>query len=198
VEDVGRELVRSLDAQQHARALISPVAPVDIVGGNRPRLGEGDLPLPLPDVWRGRFRGELGVRLRTLQEHAERTVGLRPEHLDALRLTTTPKGVPVRSLRKKQQELLRSLLELYLGRLPDELAEDEAAKLAGSGLDELSFAWAGSVMPGEPHYYRVQGRELLVEYDNTQRGVNHIHSVWRDMRRDFGDDVLLQHYRTSH
>jgi Protein of unknown function (DUF3500) len=198
VEDLARELVRSLDPQQEALALISSVAPVDIVGGNRSRLAEGAVPLPLPEVWRGRFDGELGDRLRSAQEQAERAVGLRPEHLEALRLTSTPKGVPATSLRTQQQDLLRRLLGLYVGRLPDELAEAEAAKVNGSRLDELSFAWAGSVVPDEPHYYRVQGSELLVEYDNTQRGVNHVHSVWRDLRGDFGDDVLLQHYRTSH
>ena len=37
------------------RAVISPVPPVDIVGGNRPRVREGDVALPLGDVWRGRF-----------------------------------------------------------------------------------------------------------------------------------------------
>jgi Protein of unknown function (DUF3500) len=197
-EDLGRELVQSLDPQQHALALISAAAPVDIVGGNRPRLGEGDLPLPLPEVWRGRFDGELGDRLRVVQEQAERTVGLRLEHLEALRLTTTPKGIPATSLRAEQQDQLRHLLDVYVRRLPDELADDEAAKLAGPGFEELSFAWAGSVRPGEPHYYRVQGTQLLVEYDNTQRGVNHVHSVWRDLRRDFGGDVLLRHYQTSH
>ncbi len=35
-EDLGRELVRSLDAGQLDRALISPVAPVDLVTANRP------------------------------------------------------------------------------------------------------------------------------------------------------------------
>ena len=46
-EDLGRELVRSLDAGQLDRALISPVAPVDLVTANRPHVSEGDRPLPL-------------------------------------------------------------------------------------------------------------------------------------------------------
>ena len=52
-EDLARELVRSLDEAQSASALISSVAPVDIVGGNRPHLGDGDVLMPLPDLWRG-------------------------------------------------------------------------------------------------------------------------------------------------
>ena len=35
---------------------------------------------------------------------------------------------------------------------------------------------------------------LLIEYDNTQDRANHIHSVWRNLRRDFAGDLLAQHY----
>jgi hypothetical protein len=38
---------------------------------------------------------------------------------------------------------------------------------------------------------------VLIEYDNTQNGANHIHSVWRDPQDDFGVDLLRQHYATS-
>ena len=79
--------------------------------------------------------------------------------------------------------MLRALLDVYVGRVPEELADVQAAKYADDdALDELSFAWAGGLEPGQPHYYRVQGGTLLAEYDNTQRGVNHVHTVWRDLR----------------
>ena len=35
-----------------AAAMLSPVAPVDLVTGNRARLSEGDQALPLTDIWR--------------------------------------------------------------------------------------------------------------------------------------------------
>jgi hypothetical protein len=197
-EDLGRELVRLLDEPQRALATVSPVAPVDIVSANRARVGAGELPLPLDDVWRERFDGELGDRLRVIQETAEDAAGLRAEHLDAVRLTTVPKGVPVISLDGPQQKLLRALLDVYVHRIPDACAEKEAAKYAGSRLDAMSFLWAGSTTPGQPRYYRIQGPRLLVEYDNTQRDANHVHSVWRDPEGDFGEDLLLRHYRTSH
>jgi len=44
-----RELVRSLDEAQTERALLTGTAPVDIVGDNRPRIGDGNLLMPLPD-----------------------------------------------------------------------------------------------------------------------------------------------------
>ena len=92
---------------------------------------------------------------------------------------------------------MRALLDVYLHRIPDELADDEAAKYAGPRIEALTFAWAGGIEASQPHYYRIQGPRLVVEYDNTQRNANHIHSVWRDLADDFGDDVLARHYRQA-
>lgn len=197
-EDLGRQLVRSLDDGQRGQAVLSPVAPVDIVGGNRPQVGEGDLPLPLAEVWRDRFEGPLGRRVADIQAEAERAAGLAAAHLDAVRLSLTPRGVAGSALRPAQQEVLRALLDVYLGRLPYGVAEEEAAKYRGERLGALRFAWAGGTEPREGHYYRVQGPRLLVEYDNTQRGANHVHTVWRDPDGDFGEDALREHRRRSH
>jgi hypothetical protein len=54
----------------------------------------------------------------------------------------------------------------------------------------LFFAWAGGVDRGAPHYYRIQGPRLLIEYANAQRGGNHAHSVFRDPEGDFGSDIF--------
>jgi len=56
----------------------------------------------------------------------------------------------------------------------------------------VHFAWAGSIEPGQPHYYRLQGPRLLAEYDNTQRDMNHVHTVWRDPEGvQLGPQLLL-------
>ena len=47
----------------------------------------------------------------------------------------------------------------------------------------------------QPHYYRIHGPTVLIEYDNTQNDANHIHTVYRDLERDFGGDALRAHYR---
>jgi Protein of unknown function (DUF3500) len=197
-EDLGLDLARSLDEGQRAAAVISPAPALDIVGANRPRILPGDLPLPLVDVWRGHFSGELEKHLREVQADAERKAGLRPEDLEALRLSAAPKGIAADQLDPGQQELLRALLDVYIDRIPDSLADQEAAKYRGERLAEFGFAWAGSVEPGEAHYYRVQGPRLLVEYDNAQCDPNHIHTVWRDPDGDFGEDVLATHLRLAH
>jgi Protein of unknown function (DUF3500) len=196
-EDVARELVRSLDPEQRSVAMLSPVPPVDLVTANRPRVTEGDLPLPITDIWRGRFGGELGERLHTFQEEAERQVGLTSDHLEALGIGAHPKGVSGAALRPDQREVLRALLDVYTRRIPDGLAEEQSAKYSGALIENMCFAWAGGTEPGQPHYYRVEGSRMLAEYDNTQRGANHVHAVWRDLDNDFGGDVLTEHYRQS-
>jgi hypothetical protein len=196
-EDLARELVHALDPEQRAAAVLSPAPPVDLVGANRPRVEEGDRPAALIDVWRAPFQGELGDRMRATQERAEKALGLRAEHLDAVSFTTTPKGIAAGVLSADQRELLRALLDVYVCRVPDALADAEAAKYAGPRIEGLHFAWAGGIEVGDPHYYRIQGARLLAEYDNTQRSVNHVHSVWRDPDGDFGDDVLARHYREA-
>ena len=61
-----------------------------------------------------------------------------------------------------------------------------------------TFAWAGPVDPGAPHYYRIQSDRLLIEYDKAGPEANHLHSVWRDLALDFGGDPLEAHYGAAH
>jgi len=200
-EDLGRELVRSLDETQRRSAIVNAVAPTDLVSANRTRYGqgEGDLALPLIDVWRGRFEGALGDIVTKIQRDAEENDHVTAEVLESLRLTSTPIGLSVTAMNASQREMLRALLDVYVARVPEGLADLEAAKYASDDqLETLSFCWAGGLEAGEGHYYRVQGPSLLCEYDNTQRGANHVHTVWRDPSRDFGADPLAHHYRHDH
>lgn len=96
-----------------------------------------------------------------------------------------------------QHEVLSALIDCYLERLPNELADEQKARVT-AGFDSLHLAWAGATGRGHPHYYRIQGGDLLIGYDNTQRGADHIHSVWRDLSNDFGADVRAAHYVHQH
>jgi hypothetical protein len=195
-EDLGRELFRALDAGQRARALLSPAAPTDLVGSNRPKLEAGHRPLPIAKIFRERFEGRLAELVVDMQTDLEATLGLKEPHLEALSFTAEPKGLPVSALDAGQTSILRELVGSYLARLPDQLA-DRQARLVDREIDRLGFAWAGGAERGQPHYYRIQGERLLIEYDNTQRGANHIHAVWRDLANDFGGDALARHYAQS-
>ena len=105
-------------------------------------------------------------------------------------------GLQLKDMTAAQREVVTALLDVYVTRLPDTIAEAQRANLVS--LDTAAFAWAGGIQRGEGHYYRVLGTTFLAEYDCTQNQANHIHAVWRDLTNDFGDDILKQHYRQSH
>lgn len=108
-----------------------------------------------------------------------------------------PAGIPVAKLTEDQREVLLALLELYANRMRTEMAEHDLRRIMDAGIEKVRFAWAGSTEPGKPHYYRLYGPTFLVEYDNTQNNANHIHTVWRDLENDFGDDALRRHYEQT-
>ena len=198
VEDLARELARSLDDGQRARAIVSPRAPTDLVLVNRAALRDGDGPVPLADIWRGRLGDADHERAIEIQAAADDAAALTVDDVAALSWSSTPRGLPASGMNVVQREMLDTLLGRYVGRLPDELADEQAAKFAGSALDDVHLLWAGGIEPGEPHYYRLHSAVLLAEYDNTARGANHVHTVWRDPRGDFADDVLAAHRSTHH
>ncbi|MEX2445917.1 MAG: DUF3500 domain-containing protein [Dehalococcoidia bacterium] len=193
-EDLGRELVHLLTPEQLQRTVISPVAPPDIVTSNRPRFEDGDTARPFTEIWRGESRNPAGSN--TGFARIVEFLGLTDEHLALVAYTDRPKGIALADMTDEQRRTARAVLNQYIDRMPDEIAEQELARVDAS--TDLHFAWAGGIDAGLPHYYRFQGTGLLVEYDNTQSQANHIHSVWRDPRRDFGRDVLAEHYAQAH
>jgi len=97
-----------------------------------------------------------------------------------------PVGVPVGDLGPDQQALVNEIIHTYLNTLPAELAEAQLKRVADTGLENVRFGWAGPLEPRRPHYYRLQGPTFLLEHDNSRNGGTHIHSVWRDFTKDFG------------
>jgi Protein of unknown function (DUF3500) len=107
-------------------------------------------------------------------------------------------GLAAADMSADERAALRRLIELYVGRMNAASAKEVLARLDRAGFDKVRFAWAGGLESGQPHYYRVHGPTLLIEYDDTQNEANHIHTVYRDLERDFGGDALRAHYRVSH
>ena len=144
-EDLARQLVTSLNSQQRQIALITNVAPHDIITG-----------------------------------------------ADRKAKALVPMGIAGSSLSQPQRELLSCLLCEYVFRCRAEITEPVSRAI--EQVDNIHFVWAGGLEPGQGHYYRIQGLTFLMEYDNTQNGANHIHTVWRDLTNDFGEDLLRKHY----
>jgi len=106
------------------------------------------------------------------------------------------KGVAYNDLTKEQQGILLTLIREYAVVQNPAIARERLEAVRKAGLDKIVFAWMGGVERGTGNYYRVQGSTFLIEYDNTQNNNNHVHSVWRDFKGDFGVDLLAQHYQS--
>jgi hypothetical protein len=87
-------------------------------------------------------------------------------------------------------------VEGYAERMPPEVAKSELAAIKEAGFDKVHFAFhRDDDKPGKPYTYRVQGPTFVIEFLNVQEDsaknpANHIHSSWRNLKGDFGLDLL--------
>jgi hypothetical protein len=107
----------------------------------------------------------------------------------------SPVGISLNDLSAAQQAVLLKLITAFASHLQPELLEARLARVRAGQLSTIRFGWAGSLVRGEPHYFRIAGATFLIEFDNS--GGNHVHSVWRDSEADWGRDVLADHYRRA-
>lgn len=111
-------------------------------------------------------------------------------------------GIPMAEMTVPQKAAFKKLIMAYLQRYHVTLKNQQWAELEKTGLDKIHFAWMGdqknTIGSGQGHYYRIHGPTFLIEFDNTQNGGNHIHSVVRDLINDFGEDMLSRHYEKAH
>jgi hypothetical protein len=154
-----------------------------------------DLARGLVDSLEGRLRTQAIVADTAPGEIATANMNKPRSDWDSWRATLEPVGVRVGDLNEVQQHWVGLIVDEAVGNYqPDiQLAYRDALD-AGS----LRFAWMGSTVRGDPHYFRLQGDDFLYEYDNVQNGGNHVHSVWRSKSDDFGADLLARHYAEAH
>ncbi|MDP8969433.1 MAG: DUF3500 domain-containing protein [Actinomycetota bacterium] len=170
-------------------------------GANPARVPHGDVdvvrPLPEEEQAARALLAALAPTQRRAAVYSDEApadicTGNQPQVGDGL----APVGVAGADLEATAAGLLRRLVAVYLDRVSADLGWAGAAVL--ERVEQVRFAWAGSPEPGRPHYYRLQAPGLLVEYDNTQNGANHIHTVVRDPADDFGAGLLARHLAADH
>ena len=175
-EDEAFGLLRSLRPEQRDTAVIHTVAPADYATRQVPFVGKVEYPDAI----------DLGIPWYRITE----------EDREALKFSKNePRGIAGTSLTSDQGDALVGIVATYLRRVPDELGLRQLERVSREGLDNLWFCWAGGLDYGTPHYYRIQGSHLLIEFDNAIDNGNHVHSVWRDYRNDLGHDLLADHYK---
>jgi hypothetical protein len=150
-EDLGFDLINSMDSQQQQKAIFQEESFKDIVSLNLPEIS------PMKPV-----------------------------------------GIRYSELNPDQQKQLMRLIDEYLSNMPSKIADTRREKVMSEDLSDLYFGWVGAKSLGVAHYYRIQAKTFLIEFDNSQNNANHIHTVWRDFEGDFGRDLIREHYAKSH
>lgn len=171
-EDLGFAILHGLPQALRETVVIHDVAPADYATRQVPRVGKVEYP-DYVDL------GMPGYRLTDADREA-----LKFERDNA-------RGVSAAEMPAAQAAVLSELLETVIGRMPDDVAEPRLRQLTDGGAGDLWFCWAGGQQPGTSHYYRIQAPGLLIEFDNAIDDGKHIHSVWRDLRNDFGHELLM-------
>jgi hypothetical protein len=107
-------------------------------------------------------------------------------------------GLAVAEMRQEQRDAVWRLVEAFANLLRPEAAEDLLSEIEAARVDNLHFAWAGSIATltnpatTERHYFRVHGPTFILEYDFQEP--NHVHTVWHSPVNDFGLETLRRHY----
>lgn len=98
-------------------------------------------------------------------------------------------GILAKDLTEEQRSRLRELVELFARRLRGSARERALAQLDRE-LERARFVWIGGSGPDERCYWRVNAGSAVFEFDNSQPGANHVHTLWRDSGADFGGSDL--------
>ena len=103
-----------------------------------------------------------------------------------------PAGILGRLLNEAQQEKLVALASQWFDLMPPEHARAHRARFV-DGLGDTRFAWSGPLAAGSDVSWAIQGPSVVIEYANDARGgadagnpVDHVHTVYRDLERDYG------------
>jgi Protein of unknown function (DUF3500) len=170
-EGLGFQLVNSLDKEQRSVAVIHDVSPADFVSRQVPHIGA----LEYPDHY------DLGMPQYQITTDDRKALAL---------VRAEPSGIGADRLDEKQLATLHRLIDTYLARFPGSIAAEYRAQIEARGPSDIHFAWAGGLVPGVPHYFRIQTGTLLIEMVNAVDSGNHLHSVIRDFEHDFAYDSL--------
>jgi hypothetical protein len=152
---------------------------------------------PLAGIWRGERLADdtEQVKLQALNDAIDEAAGFTPDDHRAVEFTAVPRAsrAATRRLPARPPALPpRHLLRPRPGqRLAPRVVRRFRARRRPLRLGRFHPARAAALLPA-------QGPRLLIEWDNTQRGANHAHSVWRDPEADFGLDVLAPHRAMHH
>jgi hypothetical protein len=102
--------------------------------------------------------------------------------------TIDPEGIKGSALTAEQQALLLDVIAAWVSIVQLDTAKARLAEIKDK-IGETYFAWKGPTTPGSAVYFRVQGPSVVIEYA-PQGGTDHIHTVIRNPKDDYGVGLL--------
>ncbi len=126
------------------------------------------------------------------KQRAQAIIGERPRQLvlgpgeDGKRIE--PQGIKGSALTADQQAMLLDVIGAWVSIVEPDTGKARMAEIKGQ-IDETYFAWSGPTARGSAAYFRVQGPTVVIEY-SPQGGTDHIHTVIRNPKDDYGAALL--------
>jgi hypothetical protein len=163
---------------------------------------------PLAGLQVLRFEAEYGLKLALSLTEEEKKMTLEPQAppMDTLsapynknadgesiwKKELKPTGISVTQLSREKKLLVQQILDEVITNYRPEISNEY---LRNINLEELYFVWRGEISESESYYYRLQGSDFIFEFDSAIRGGNHVHTVWHGKTSNFGEDLLMRHYK---
>ena len=99
--------------------------------------------------------------------------------------SSVPEGIRASELTPEQRQTLLELIQTQLEHSPPAHAQEMLADYS-KHIDQVHFAWYGGTGDDDPHAWAIFGPDLHIEYHDAQTPDNHVHTVWRRPKTDFG------------
>jgi gluconolactonase len=99
-------------------------------------------------------------------------------------------GVRFVELSEATQAAAWKVLDTVYDRLDPELAWMRRASARAQAKD-IFFSWSGTGLAFRPNAYRIEGRDFTFDFVNAQDEGNHVHTLYREGGRDFGQEVPI-------
>lgn len=93
-------------------------------------------------------------------------------------------GISVADLSARQQNLVKKIIETYFSNFRKGIAASYLRKIE---VKDFKLVWAGTGKYEDGIYYRLQSSQFVIEYDHRNADIDHIHSVFYDLKGAFGE-----------
>lgn len=94
------------------------------------------------------------------------------------------KGLSYAEMSVFQKQLVEKILEAWIGNLTPTLALEKMRRFM-SHKENIFFSWYGTNNTNELHYYSIKTDGFIIEFSNRDGGIQHYHTLWRDLSEDF-------------